>query len=94
MNISDHERGLNKRKLTFFRNARWAESRPAWRQRLWQENEDKTKQYEITGENDVNLNKAIFGEFAKENITIVEMKKAEATLEDAFMKIIKEGGDK
>ena len=62
--------------------------------KLIKENEDKTKQYEITGENDVNLNKEIFGEFAKENITIVEMKKAEATLEDAFMKIIKEGGDK
>ena len=58
------------------------------------ENEDKTKRYEITGENDVNLNKTIFNEFAKENITIIEMKKAEATLEDAFMKIIKEGGDK
>ena len=62
--------------------------------KLVKENEDKTKQYEITGENDVNLNKTIFNEFAKENITIVEMKKAEATLEDAFMKIIKAGGDK
>ena len=62
--------------------------------KLIKENEDKTKRYEITGENDVNLNKTIFNEFAKENITIVEMKKAEATLEDAFMKIIKEGGDK
>ena len=62
--------------------------------KLIKENEDKTKRYEITGENDVNLNKIIFNEFAKENITIIEMKKAEATLEDAFMKIIKEGGDK
>ena len=62
--------------------------------KLIKENEDKTKQYEITGENNVNLNKAIFNEFAKENIPIIEMKKAEATLEDAFMKIIKEGGDK
>lgn len=62
--------------------------------KLIKENEDKTKQYEITGENGVNLNKTIFNEFAKENITIIEMKKAEATLEDAFMKIIKEGGDK
>ena len=62
--------------------------------KLIKENQDKTKQYEITGESDVNLNKTIFNEFAKENITIVEMKKAEATLEDAFMKIIKEGGDK
>lgn len=55
--------------------------------------EDNTKQYEITGEENINLNKAIFSEFAKENITIFEMKKAEATLEDAFMKIIKEGGE-
>ena len=62
--------------------------------KLIKENEDKTKRYEITGENDVNLNKTIFNEFAKENITIIEMKKAEATLEDAFMKIIKDGGDK
>ena len=62
--------------------------------KLIKTNEDNTKQYEITGENDVNLNKTIFNEFAKEEITIVEMKKAEATLEDAFMKIIKEGGDK
>lgn len=56
--------------------------------------EDKTKQYEITGEDGINLNKSIFSEFAKENITIFEMKKAEATLEDAFMQIIKEGGEK
>ena len=62
--------------------------------KLVKENEDKTKQYEITGENDINLNKTIFSEFAKEEITIVEMKKSEATLEDAFMKIIKEGGEK
>lgn len=62
--------------------------------KLLQENEDGTKKYMITGKDDVNLNKLIFSEFAKENITIFEMKKAEATLEDAFMKIIKEGGDK
>ncbi len=62
--------------------------------KLIKTNEDKTKQYEILGEDGVNLNKIIFSEFAKENITIFEMKKPEATLEDAFMKIIKEGGDK
>ena len=60
--------------------------------KLIKTNEDGTKQYEITGEEKANLNKIIFNEFAKENITIFEMKKAEATLEDAFMKIIKEGG--
>lgn len=58
------------------------------------ENEDKTKKYVITAEKDIDLRKNIFKEFAKENITIFEMKKPEATLEDAFMKIIGEGGDK
>lgn len=62
--------------------------------KLIKTNEDNTKRYEISGEENINLNKTIFSEFAKENITIFEMKKAEATLEDAFMKIIKEGGDK
>ncbi len=61
--------------------------------KLIKTNEDGTKQYEIIGEENVNLNKTIFNEFAKENITIFEMKKPEATLEDAFMKIIKEGGE-
>lgn len=61
--------------------------------KLIKTNEDGTKQYEIRGKENINLNKVIFNEFAKENITIFEMKKAEATLEDAFMKIIKEGGE-
>lgn len=57
------------------------------------ENEDGTKQYvlEVKGKED--LRKIIFAEFAKENITIFEMKKADATLEDAFIKLI-EGGNK
>ena len=60
-----------------------------------EELEDKTKKYEITAnkENE-DLRKEIFKEFAKEGITIFEMKKLEATLEDAFMKIIGEGGKK
>lgn len=62
--------------------------------KLIKKNEDGTKQYEIVGQENANLNKTIFNEFAKENITIFEMKKAEATLEDAFMKIIKEEGEK
>ena len=57
------------------------------------ENEDKTKKYIIKGEKDVDLRKEIFETFAKEGITIFEMKKADATLEDAFMKLI-EGGNK
>ena len=52
------------------------------------ENEDKTKEYIITAEKDVDLRKNIFEIFAKEGITIFEMKKADATLEDAFMQLI------
>lgn len=60
---------------------------------LVQENEDGTKQYAIQAKGEVDLRKTIFAEFAKENITIFEMKKADTTLEDAFMKLI-EGGEK
>ena len=60
---------------------------------LVQENEDKTKQYLIEADKDIDLRKNIFSEFAKENITIFEMKKADTTLEDAFIKLI-EGGNK
>lgn len=56
--------------------------------KLIAENEDKTKKYMITGEEDVDLRKNIFETLAKENITIFEMKKADATLEDAFMQLI------
>ena len=60
---------------------------------LVQENEDKTKQYLIEADKDIDLRKKIFSEFAKENITIFAMKKADTTLEDAFIKLI-EGGNK
>ena len=62
--------------------------------KLIKENEDKTKKYMITANSEIDLRKNIFETFAKEGITIFEMKKSEATLEDAFMKIIKEGGEK
>lgn len=58
-----------------------------------EKNEDGTKQYVIEAKQGVDLRKTIFSEFAKENITIFEMKKADTTLEDAFMKLI-EGGKK
>lgn len=59
---------------------------------LVEEKEDKTKQYLIEANGEVDLRKTIFAEFAKENITIFEMKKADTTLEEAFMKLI-EGGN-
>ena len=61
--------------------------------KLIKENEDGTKQYSLESEKNVDLRKIIFTEFARENITIFEMKQADSTLEDAFMKLI-EGGEK
>ena len=61
--------------------------------KLIKENEDGTKEYVLESDKDVDLRKIVFNEFAKENITIFEMKKADTTLEDAFMKLI-EGGEK
>ena len=58
---------------------------------LIEELEDGTKQYMVESKDNVDLRKVLFTELAKENITIFEMKKADSTLEDAFMKII-EGG--
>ena len=56
--------------------------------KLITENEDKTKKYMITADSDVDLRKNVFETFAKEGITIFEMKKSDATLEDAFMQLI------
>ena len=60
---------------------------------LIKNNEDGSKEYVIETAKDTDIRKKIFAELAKENITIFEMKKADSTLEDAFMKLI-EGGNK
>ena len=57
------------------------------------DNEDGTKEYLIISEENIDIRKEIFEKYAKEDITIYELKKQEATLEDAFMKLI-EGGEK
>ena len=54
-------------------------------------NEDGTKQYVVEAEQGIDIRKTLFTGFAKENITIFEMKQADVSLEDAFMKLI-EGG--
>ena len=56
--------------------------------KLITENEDNTKKYIITANSDIDLRKNIFETFAKEGITIFEMKKSDVTLEDAFMQLI------
>ena len=60
---------------------------------LVKDNEDGTKEYLIISEENIDIRKEIFEKYAREDITIYELKKQEATLEDAFMKLI-EGGEK
>ena len=55
--------------------------------KLLSENEDGSKEYSVqTTSNDIR--KAIFAECAKNDITILEMKKNESSLEDAFIKLV------
>ena len=55
-------------------------------------NEDGTKKYSVEAVDGIDIRKSLFTGFAKENLTIFEMKQADASLEDAFMKLI-EGGE-
>lgn len=52
------------------------------------DNEDGTKEYKIVCDEKIDIRREIFGKCAKEQMTIFELKKSEATLEDAFMKLI------
>lgn len=61
---------------------------------LIKDNEDGTKQYKIVSEENVDLRKKLFEILPKEDITIFELKKAEVSLEDAFMKLIEENKEK
>ena len=58
--------------------------------KLVKDNEDGTKEYIITANENQDIRKEIFEKYAKNSITIFELKKNEATLEDAFMKLIAE----
>lgn len=49
---------------------------------------DGTKQYSITAKGDKDIRKDIFSTFAKNEITIFELKKAEISLEEAFIDLI------
>lgn len=51
------------------------------------ENEDGSKEYSITTTNN-DIRKSIFATCAKNDITILEMKKNESSLEDAFIKLV------
>ena len=56
--------------------------------KLLKDNDDGTKQYSITSNENVDLRKKLFEILPKEEITIFEWKKSETTLEDAFIKLI------
>lgn len=59
--------------------------------KLVKNNTDGTKEYKIVAQKnkEANLRRNIFNELAKENIIILELKKPEATLEEAFIELIK-----
>lgn len=59
------------------------------------DNEDGTKQYKIVSAEKADVRKTLFDMLPKEGITIFELKKAETSLEDAFIKLVnhKEGGE-
>ncbi len=56
--------------------------------KLIKELPDGTKRYSISSVENKDIRKDIFSNFAKNEITIFELKKAEATLEDAFIGLI------
>lgn len=56
--------------------------------KLLKDNKDGAKQYAITSAQDIDLRKKLFEILPKEEITILELKKDESTLEDAFIKLI------
>lgn len=55
---------------------------------LVKENEDKTKEYFIKTSSNNDIRKQVFACCSKNNITILELKKSESSLEDAFIKLV------
>lgn len=58
------------------------------------DNEDGTKQYKIISKSEKDIRKSLFEILPKEGITIFELKKAETSLEDAFIKLVDIATDK
>ena len=76
--VEDKENKMTKIKL---RNVKKLE--------LIKENDDSTKEYRVVPEGGKEIRNTLFTDLANENITIFELKKAEASLEDAFIDVIK-----
>lgn len=58
--------------------------------KLVKENEDNSKEYSIETSSNSDIRKNVFSICAKNNITILEMKKVENSLEDAFIKLVED----
>lgn len=52
------------------------------------DNEDGTKEYNIISKKDKDIRKELFSKYAKEQMTIFELKKTEVSLEEAFIELI------
>ncbi len=52
------------------------------------DNEDGTKEYNIISKKDKDIRKELFSKYAKEQMTIFELKKIEVSLEEAFIELI------
>ena len=62
--------------------------------KLIKNNDDGTKQYVLKSKVDVDLRRKLFDILPKKNITIFELKKAEKSLEDAFLALIETSTEK
>lgn len=58
--------------------------------KLIKDNKDGTKEYEVFGKDEALIRSQIFEVFPKENIEIVELKKKEVSLEEAFLNVVNE----
>ena len=55
---------------------------------LVKDNEDGTKQYMVKSNAEIDLRKQLFDILPKKDVTIFELKKAERSLEDAFLTLV------
>lgn len=62
--------------------------------KLIKNNDDGTLQYMIKSDADIDLRKNLFDILPKNNVTIFELKKAEKSLEDAFITLVDENTEK
>ena len=55
---------------------------------------ENEKEYQIEAENRIDIRKELMSKLSELNVTIVELKKSKSTLEDVFVNLVDEEGDK